>query len=58
LTRRLPAETFDAIVKAYRDDKMSLMEVAQQFQISHFSVRKILEQHGVARRPVGRHYNH
>jgi len=43
-----------AVVTAYRDERLSLHGCAARFGISQRRVAAVLERHGVLRRPVGR----
>jgi hypothetical protein len=53
---RRPGDGVDdqAVVTAYRDERLSLHDCAARFGISQRRVAAVLERHGVPRRPVGR----
>ena len=53
---RWPGDDVDeqAMVTAYRDERLSLHSCAVRFGISQRRVAAVLERHGVPRRPVGR----
>lgn len=52
IDRRLSAETFAALVQAYRDGG-STPELRRRYGLSQGSVLKLLRQHGVRMRPSG-----
>ncbi len=53
---RRPGDGVDdqAVVSAYRDERLGLNDCAARFGISPRRVAAVLERHGVPRRPVGR----